>query len=706
MAANSLAGGNEARSRQGSKFYFKPALTYTERTASRFSARILPLGALFSVAGPGIVVHDISHLPALLGFLNSLTFTALIELCLGAGDSVSSGTAARHYTAGMLGQLPVPDVRTLGSLSELSWKTADLFLNDSCNLETSTLFARIPLDLNQANTLRKVAELSLRDAEERLLQAIEYSWELEKTITNLLNVPLEDVFRVTGPHPGSYPVNTATDEQIRLLYNQGIEQLIESVANKIGSSRQIVVKSYVADRRLELVAHALSIQPREIVDARRRQQLVPEELVEEMRQTLISLAVGLAFGLSLSLEKSNLLAESLASDPSHRVAPFILSNPLHSILVDDPGSPSDIVNAIEQAWTVSFGGQRHKLFEEIFGGNPRRYVRKELFKDHLSRFSMHRRSAPIYWPICSESGAYTLWICYHRFTRDTLYLILREFVLPRIQEAEREQFALESRGALSGDAATSLQETQSLLQDLRLIKKELDLVAPLWNPNLNDGVIINYSLLWRITHHTPWQKKCKECWDKLVQGDYDWAHLAFHLWPERVIRKCQTDRSFAIAHGLEERLWQETNNGNWLQRQVSEAELQALLAEYSKPAVQNALERFLAASPPVAAARTRAPRAGKSSSISTTRRARGSAPEVDAETSRQALLVLTAAPADGLGSNAIAELLGVEAASLTAVIKQLKEGGQIEQLGAARGAKYRLTESGLAAVESQAGEDE
>ena len=53
-----------------------------------------------------------------------------------------------------------------------------------------------------------------------------------------------------------------------------------------------------------------------------------------------------------------------------------------------------------------------------------------------------------------------------------------------------------------------------------------------------------------------------------------------------------------------------------------------------------------------------------------------------------------------------ADLLDVEAASLTAVIKQLKEGGQIEQLGAARGAKYRLTEQGRAAVESQAGEED
>jgi hypothetical protein len=284
-----------------------------------------------------------------------------------------------------------------------------------------------------------------------------------------------------------------------------------------------------------------------------------------------------------------------------------------------------------------------------------------------------------------------------------VYRLLRVFVEPRIQQAERELFELESQGALSGDAAIRLKEAQTLLQDIQILKSELDLVAPLWNPNLNDGVIINHAILWRITPYTPWQKKCKECWDKLVKGDYDWAHLAFHLWPERVIPKCTTDRSLAIAHGLEERLWQETNNGNWLPRQLSEADLQALIAEHSNPAVKSALERFLAAPPPVAPARTRAPRATRSTASGTTRKPRGSTAVVDAEATRQTLLVLSAAPAEGLSRNAIAELLGVEAGSLTAVIKQLKATDQIEQLGAARGARYVLSEQGRTAVAADAG---
>jgi hypothetical protein len=382
------------------------------------------------------------------------------------------------------------------------------------------------------------------------------------------------------------------------------------------------------------------------------------------------------------------------------------------ILVDDRNHLLDIAKRVSYVihgiWNDTEGGLTAKAIEHeacnLLGANSLHdYFTNPagFFSDHLKRYSKSRRQAPIYWQLSAGSGGYSAWLYYHRFTQDTLYRVLRDFVEPRIQQAERDQFELESQGALSGDAAVRLQEAQTLLQDLRVFKNELDLVAPLWNPDLNDGVIINHAILWRITPYTPWQKKCKECWDKLVKGDYDWAHLAFHLWPERVIPKCTTDRSLAIAHGLEERLWQETNNGNWLPRQLSDADFQALIAENSNPAVKSALERFLSAPPPVAPSRTRASRGTSASGTSAPRRPRGTTPVVDAEATRQVLLALTAAPSDGLAKAAIADRIGVEANAITAVIKQLKDSGQIEQLGAARGAKYRLSETGRARLDQE-----
>ena len=31
-----------------------------------------------------------------------------------------------------------------------------------------------------------------------------------------------------------------------------------------------------------------------------------------------------------------------------------------------------------------------------------------------------------------------------------------------------------------------------------------------------------------------WQKECYQTCDALIKGEYDWAHLAMNLWPERV----------------------------------------------------------------------------------------------------------------------------------------------------------------------------
>jgi hypothetical protein len=73
-----------------------------------------------------------------------------------------------------------------------------------------------------------------------------------------------------------------------------------------------------------------------------------------------------------------------------------------------------------------------------------------------------------------------------------------------------------------------------------------------WKPNLNDGVLITASPLWKLFRLSKWQKDLKTCWGKLEAGEYDWAHLAYTIWPDRVKQVCKKDRSIAIAHGLED----------------------------------------------------------------------------------------------------------------------------------------------------------
>jgi hypothetical protein len=693
-----------------------PSLTFSYANDFGLDVRPLRAGSLFDSGGPIIFPCRYSNRWWLLGLLNSRIVRRLLFIL----------TPERFKQVGLVQSLPISTENSevlaceakLAAIAKAEIQTYD---------ETSPIFVRplvfepTGLRASIVSTIRAqlMSECALWSAFDRLDKAAFSAFGLSEQQRDC-------AIREVGCIPCEY------QEEAKLAL-PGMSYLSQA-GKEIGKGE--LTCSYMNSGYLERISHGL----------RRNASIVSkdEALISDLAtakspeyaNALLSWLVGVTIG-RWSIEKLTCITSHLEPDGLFDMLPVCSPGHLQSatglpacledvpttypaciswdgILVDDPNHPLDIERRVREVikviWNIKDGGPMAETIEreacEIIGVlSVRGYFRKPtgFFADHLKRYSKSRRQAPIYWQLSAGNGNYSAWLYYHRFTQDTLYRLLGDFVEIRIQEAEREQFEFESQGGLSGDAAGLLHEVQTLLQDLRLFKSELELVAPLWNPNLNDGVIINHAILWRIAPHTPWQKKCKECWDKLVKGDYDWAHLSFHLWPERVIRKCTTDRSLAIAHGLEERLWQETSKGNWLQRQVSDAELQALLAEYSKPAVQNALERFLAASPPVAAARSRAPRAAKSSSSGTTRRPRGSAPEVDAETSRQTLLVLTAAPADGLGRNAIAELLDVEAASLTAVLKQLKESGQLEQLGAARGAKYRLSESGLAAVESQDG---
>jgi hypothetical protein len=378
------------------------------------------------------------------------------------------------------------------------------------------------------------------------------------------------------------------------------------------------------------------------------------------------------------------------------------------ILVNDPDHPLDIERRVQAALAVLWGVQAEELTQEACSildvHSLREWFRRPagFFAEHLTRYSKSNRQAPIYWPLSTGSGSYSVWLYYHRFTADTLYRVLQDYVDPRISQAERDCFQWQQQVAVGGttDAAQQLQSSQALLDDLKQLKAELSLVAPLWKPVLDDGVIINHAILWRITPHAPWQKKVKECWDKLVDEEYDWAHLAFHLWPERVIPKCATDRSLAIAHGLDATFWRENRQGKWEPIPLSEEQLAQVVAAHTNHARSDALQRFLAAPPPLPTTRARAPRATQSASASTSQ-ARRTTKSLDPELIRQVRLVLTAAPPEGMAKATIAELHSAEEAQLTAVIKQLKESGQIEQLGQKRGARYRLSPAGLAAAEAE-----
>jgi hypothetical protein len=228
------------------------------------------------------------------------------------------------------------------------------------------------------------------------------------------------------------------------------------------------------------------------------------------------------------------------------------------ILVDDDGHPEDIERRVREAVQVIWQDRADAIEQEaatiLQVRSLREYFRKPtgFFDDHLKRYSKSRRVAPIYWPLSTPSGSYTIWLYYHRLTDQTLYSCVNDFVDPKLKQvAERVDRLGKATGRSNADER-ELEQLSTLLLELQDFRTELLRIARFWKPNLNDGVQITAAPLWKLFRHNQWQKRLRETWEKLEAGEYDWAHLAYSIWPERVRDKCRTDKSLAIAHDLED----------------------------------------------------------------------------------------------------------------------------------------------------------
>jgi len=305
-----------------------------------------------------------------------------------------------------------------------------------------------------------------------------------------------------------------------------------------------------ADRRAALVQTGAEADDGDEGEPEDEDGAEPEAASED---ALLSWAVGVAFGRfdwRLATGERAAPPEPEPFDPLPARSPGMLPEgdpPFHAhpgILVDDPGHPHDLAHQVEEV-LIRVGIAAPE--------DVRRWLRREFFAFHLQRYSKSRRKAPIYWPLATASGAYTLWVYYPSLDSQTLYTAVNDFVDLKLKQVGDDAAALRNKGAQrSRDEEKQFEALQDLEQELVDLRHTLLELAPSYRPNHDDGVQISAAPLWPLFRHKPWQKVLKDTWAKLEKGDYDWAHLAMNYWPDRVREKCRTDKSLAIAHGLED----------------------------------------------------------------------------------------------------------------------------------------------------------
>lgn len=537
--------------------YFRPGITWPLR-AARFAPQSLPAGSIFSVRGYcAFVPHE--DLAWTLAVFNSSIFDSLFKTTLGR-------FGFPEFIVGVLQQMPWPSTPSSQIREELTALARQAWLlrrSSHTRSETSHAFA-MPV---------------LLQIEGPSLSARATSWWEQ-----VRNVEVELA-----------SLQATIDERSFELY--GIDE----------SDRLSVAAGFIGDVTESPFSEDVDSSDAEATEEDESADSATD--VESLVAELVSWAVGVAFGrfdirvatceLPLPSEPDPFDAMPAASPailvgdnilpPTRMPSGYPLALGANGILLEDLGHALDLSTSVRAVLDAAFGADADRWWADAGelldakGHDLRAWLARDYFTHHIKQYSRSRRKAPVYWQLGTPSGSYAVWLYAHHTDSDTFFRLQSDFVAPRLSHEERRLDGL--RADVESNPTPIRRKdfaaSETLVEDLRTMLAEIKRIAPLWMPDLNDGVVITMAPLWRLVpQHPGWQKELKTTWDALCKGDYDWAHVAMHLWPERVVPKCAEDRSLAIAHGLEEHLWVEDFNGRWRKRDAPEKDYEHVLDRF------------------------------------------------------------------------------------------------------------------------------
>ena len=284
---------------RNSDLYGRRGVTYTKRTTSNLSARVLNAGSCFSCKGPGIVPLNTADSHFLLAYLNSYAITYIVECAIGGGDFSVRGSAARDFEPGQLSRLP----EVVVSNADQEWFRGKVnALLEILNAQTSgeidpSFFAPF---LALAPSLEESVRNAFRKAFGGMNVAYSLIGELEKKITEMLCIPVDrsfDTYSDTGwPWQGN-------DQKFILEGSEifAIDPFEPSASIGVSDSDSPVNRfemklSHYLHSGVERYAARNGISPVELCDFLSRNSVAGAASISEAAMSLISYAVGAAFG--------------------------------------------------------------------------------------------------------------------------------------------------------------------------------------------------------------------------------------------------------------------------------------------------------------------------------------------------------------------------------------------------------------------------
>ena len=517
-------------------FNFSAGLTWPRRTNSAFGMRVRPAGSILVDKGAGLQPSGDPYV--LLGWMRSRLAQALMDSMVAAGEEVSSGGASRSYEVGLVQKMP--------------WVDAGA----GCASVTRRLVERrMSWDAVDETTRRFVSPFSLAAPSlGSFLEQLEDAAELDALIVTAASIGAEGeryLDEENSPQPFAYDERWDVDDEIERFWEMPLPAVIDELIQQRGGVRAIARMYFVADRRIEIIAHGLEVSPRSIVRVAADRGLKRPGEQEALRDRIISYLVGVAFGrwdvrVGAEPERAVSTRDPLAAPPPFAPGALVDDEggmtgeppkgyPLHvsetGVLVDDPGHDLDLPGQLAEA-AREVGTVNPSLADElawIDNEAVRGIIRRSFFRSHLATYTSRPRKAPIYWQLQVPSKKWGVWLYLPRISREMLFAVVRE-TEQRQRLAEQQITALQHEyddggaGRTLSAVSKELDAEQKLAVELVTFRDEAERIANLgWDPDLDDGAVLNAAPFASLF---PAWKDAGKYRTELRQGKHTWSTVS------------------------------------------------------------------------------------------------------------------------------------------------------------------------------------
>ncbi len=453
-------------------FYFKRGLTWSKISSGKFAARCVPTGFLFDDTGRCGFSDDEQILLFTLGlFCSSLSNEFLKVLC--PTLSFTSGEIAKipfiQINYSLFGDL----VKHLISISQQDW---DFF-------ETSWGFIRQPL----------------------LIRNMKVNSEQKEEQINI-----------------AYPLNTIIENAYSMLRIQW-EMMITEMKKLEEENNRIFREAYglqeEIDSEVPLEEITLTCNPHYRYNGDKSEEELEAQLLADTMKEFISYAVGCMFG-RYALEAPGLIIASQGEsieDYYKKISKFHEEDNYQDMEIKClfPADADNVIPILDGEWftddiserffrflRVTFGETNYQdnliFIERAIGKDIRKYFLKDFYKDHVNRY----KKRPIYWQFSSPNGSFNALIYMHRYQRDTVSVILndylREYLIKLTSRLEHLQMVNTSEEISKIEKTKNIKDIENLKKMIMELETwEREVIFPLATKqleiDLDDGVKMNYN---------------------------------------------------------------------------------------------------------------------------------------------------------------------------------------------------------------------